>query len=425
MGIIYLIQPAELVGTNRVKIGCSTKSNLDRIKNGYKNGTKYICIQECYEPFKIEKKLKDVFLNNFNLIAGKEYFEGSIKEIKIKFMEVLLDELKNELVYENNPEYIKFIKLVNELENCEGKRFIMEYEKRTYEKFVKKFGILDDYELDEFIDKINNVYEKFPKYYEDKAFGGDNKLVIINDSSSKYHYSVDTFMIDDNLELFEHNFSSEYSEHILMKKILKKIKIDKCYYLNSIFEKTKKIKTIINDVSLKYDDFKDSPFNVQIKDNNTWEDYFNATFLCDIIINNNIYIGSELNFNVKSDNYEKFSIPQRSGFIHLYKYSSKYYFGSQLRKSIPYYIDFDKEGNYALGNRDYEYFEGFCDDKPKSRSIKLKSCIHLFNDGSAPWYGYDKLKNVVEKYKEILSENNLTNCLNKECEAWNDIINIF
>mgnify|MGYP006090550431 CR=1 FL=1 len=41
-GIIYLIQPAELVGTNRYKIGCSKKPNLDRVKKGYKKGTRYL-----------------------------------------------------------------------------------------------------------------------------------------------------------------------------------------------------------------------------------------------------------------------------------------------------------------------------------------------------------------------------------------------
>ncbi len=35
-GIIYLIQPCELVGTSRYKIGCSRNPNLDRCKNGYK-----------------------------------------------------------------------------------------------------------------------------------------------------------------------------------------------------------------------------------------------------------------------------------------------------------------------------------------------------------------------------------------------------
>lgn len=36
MGIIYLIQPAELVGTNRYKIGCSKKDDLSRLTTGYK-----------------------------------------------------------------------------------------------------------------------------------------------------------------------------------------------------------------------------------------------------------------------------------------------------------------------------------------------------------------------------------------------------
>ena len=36
MGIIYLIQPKELIGTNRYKIGCSKKDDNSRLKNGYK-----------------------------------------------------------------------------------------------------------------------------------------------------------------------------------------------------------------------------------------------------------------------------------------------------------------------------------------------------------------------------------------------------
>jgi hypothetical protein len=43
-GIIYLIQPAELVGTNRFKIGCSNNTNLIRCKTGYKKGSIYIYV---------------------------------------------------------------------------------------------------------------------------------------------------------------------------------------------------------------------------------------------------------------------------------------------------------------------------------------------------------------------------------------------
>ena len=50
-GIIYLIQPVELVGTNRYKLGCSKNTNLERCKKGYKNGSRYLSIMECDEPF--------------------------------------------------------------------------------------------------------------------------------------------------------------------------------------------------------------------------------------------------------------------------------------------------------------------------------------------------------------------------------------
>ena len=84
-GIIYLIQPAELLGTNRFKIGCSTKSDLSRC-NSYKRGSRYICILECDEPLKLEKQLKDKFNSIFTLIAGKEYFEGDEKIILNTFI---------------------------------------------------------------------------------------------------------------------------------------------------------------------------------------------------------------------------------------------------------------------------------------------------------------------------------------------------
>lgn len=75
-GIIYLIQPAELVGTNRYKIGCSGNTQLNRCHNGYKNGSRYLHISECVEPFKLEKILVTEFNKKFMLVAGNEYFEG-------------------------------------------------------------------------------------------------------------------------------------------------------------------------------------------------------------------------------------------------------------------------------------------------------------------------------------------------------------
>ncbi len=38
LGIVYLIQPAGLVGTNRFKLGCSAKNTIDRCIDGYRKG---------------------------------------------------------------------------------------------------------------------------------------------------------------------------------------------------------------------------------------------------------------------------------------------------------------------------------------------------------------------------------------------------
>jgi hypothetical protein len=88
MGILYLIQPVELIGTNRYKIGCSSKSNIDRVKYGYKKGTRYLHILECDNAFEIEKILKDVFNEHFTLIGGNEYFKGDENEMLELFYNV-------------------------------------------------------------------------------------------------------------------------------------------------------------------------------------------------------------------------------------------------------------------------------------------------------------------------------------------------
>lgn len=88
-GTIYLIQPAELVGTERFKIGCSSKNDLNRCKKGYKIGTRYIAILECEMPFALENEIKKRFNTKFKIIAGREYFEGCENDIKQEFYDVI------------------------------------------------------------------------------------------------------------------------------------------------------------------------------------------------------------------------------------------------------------------------------------------------------------------------------------------------
>jgi hypothetical protein len=87
-GIIYLVQPCELLNTNRYKIGRSSKNNLDRCKNGYKKGTRYICIFECPDSISVENEIKKIFNIKFKLIAGKEYFEGDENELRDEFIDI-------------------------------------------------------------------------------------------------------------------------------------------------------------------------------------------------------------------------------------------------------------------------------------------------------------------------------------------------
>jgi hypothetical protein len=94
-GIIYLVQPAELIGTERYKFGCSENTELDRVKKGYKKGTRYLNIMECKNPYDLEKKIKNIFNEKFKKIAGNEYFEGNETDMSNEFIKVVNEHRKN------------------------------------------------------------------------------------------------------------------------------------------------------------------------------------------------------------------------------------------------------------------------------------------------------------------------------------------
>ena len=71
MGIVYLIQPIELVGTDRYKIGCSTKSDLSRITTGYNKGTIPNLVEVVDDPYFVETLLKQTFAERFTLVGGQ------------------------------------------------------------------------------------------------------------------------------------------------------------------------------------------------------------------------------------------------------------------------------------------------------------------------------------------------------------------
>lgn len=93
-GIIYLVQPAELVGSNKYKIGCSNKPSLHRFKNGYKKGTRYLYIGEVSNPMVLEKLIKDKFNTLFTRVAGYEFFECDEILARITFSQTVDEYLK-------------------------------------------------------------------------------------------------------------------------------------------------------------------------------------------------------------------------------------------------------------------------------------------------------------------------------------------
>jgi hypothetical protein len=100
MGLLYLLQPSELIGTNRYKIGCSADSSLKRIQS-YRKGTRYLHICETEYPYEHEKILKEIFNDNFTLIAGAEYFEGD----EATMIKLFLDYVSHHLYAKPKPIY--------------------------------------------------------------------------------------------------------------------------------------------------------------------------------------------------------------------------------------------------------------------------------------------------------------------------------
>jgi hypothetical protein len=124
-GIIYMIQPAELIGSNKYKIGHSKSPNLNRCINGYYIGSRFISINECNNPLILEKKIINEFNKLFKLSAGREIFEGNENLMYITYLKLLnahkniYDETENISCVkpEDETENILCVKLEDESEN--------------------------------------------------------------------------------------------------------------------------------------------------------------------------------------------------------------------------------------------------------------------------------------------------------------------
>jgi len=166
---IYLIQPEELIGTNRFKIGCSKSDKINRVLS-YKKGSRILFATIIQEPFKLEKIIKDEFNNHFELIGGKEFFEGDEEQI--------LNLFKQLVETYSNTEPVKTPKKVTK------KKSTTKTKKNSTTKIKKEPKIVKEEEEEEedipdepLIENISNI---FPKYKNDTIFGGTHNLININ-----------------------------------------------------------------------------------------------------------------------------------------------------------------------------------------------------------------------------------------------------
>lgn len=213
-GMIYLIQPAELVGTNRYKIGFSKEPNLSRCNKGYSKGSRYLYIGEHQNAKKLESKIIEIFNQKFKLISGREYFEGNEQDMKNELLKIIRDFENKKIENINNikkiiDDYIleifagininsenSFIKIIKDRQDY--KLLILTYTKKNIETAKKE--LIGKNNLNKIRNIIHNIFIKTEEIDNDVPFSFPfqllkNKKLILN---TVYDYNQIFNIIDNN-----------------------------------------------------------------------------------------------------------------------------------------------------------------------------------------------------------------------------------
>jgi hypothetical protein len=391
-GIIYLIQPSELVGTNRYKIGCSRQDKVRRCINGYKIGTRYICIMDCINPYNIERIMKKEFNKNFKLIAGKEYFEGEEKNL----LKIFIDTIINNNIKQQYQDEIGY------------------KEEKEEECNVEEDNIEEDNIEEEYDNEKEEIEKEFINSEEDEYFGGEKKLIkiIINDDNIIVKYiNEDGKIINKNFYIGDDIYLYKYEKELIKEKIIENNKIydinDK-YFIKSLqkYKKKMNIKILKKEEKYFYNIKEMGTYSIEEKIicYLTSNAIINTNFYCDLLEKNyikSIYERFSLKKAIIKDNYFKgLKIIKILGI----KYSDSY-----LRYYFPYCIEIDNDNKeYYIINRDYQYIN--IDNKKK---LKNSSLEYLYNDTYKP-YNLKNIKKLIEKYN-ILTADKI--CLNSNEET--------
>lgn len=199
-GIIYFIQPSELVGTNRYKIGCSKSPDLERCNKGYKKGSRYIYIMECNNPLILEKNIKDEFNKLFKLIAGNEYFEGNEYIMKKTFLKIVEEYEKSNIKItdsDNNRSTLEFNYDTNKFKAVNTNEYLDDlcnFTLKSMSNVLKKNNLLEsESDINQFEKYVYNT-KLFSNLYEQLKnkisyiFINNNDLNLSKDTISQYKY---------------------------------------------------------------------------------------------------------------------------------------------------------------------------------------------------------------------------------------------
>jgi hypothetical protein len=359
-GIIYFIQPAELVGTNRFKVGRSDSPTLDRCKKGYKVGTRYLCVMECDDQKNIEDAIKKLFKEKYKLVAGLEYFEGDANDMLLNFIKIVLE--------------------MNTINICS---------ESTESLSVSSSSDVDD-----------SISEMFPDYKTDVVFGGTKQLIKISKSLLAggiiVHYISNTKELDD----FDSERNMPESLLLFNKKLLKAkiIKYDKTYdMLDYKFTqkldqyKPWRVARLSTKTAQRFEDYK-NVFSDDTK-NSTYNNIMKYLFNnCRI---NDAYV-SEMSDNIYlMDEFHTQNMERRYNTEHICfcEYRELMLENNFLLEGLPYVIEYVSDNKFYIINRNYEYI-GLNTKQPPHNDTNPKR-IYIKN------WDYRKIGNISKQYNML------------------------
>lgn len=409
-GMIYLVQPKSDLGTDLFKIGMSRKNTTQRI-NQYGRETQIICTRECSNPNEVEIKLIHLFNSNFTLAKGREYFTGNKSKMIDIFNQCVNDNILTELnskfdidqwvvndIINKDLDFMNYCSSFDIQGNIDCKCLksnngnIYQQLCNSCKSIISQMILTNacgcdycDYLYDtanQIKDKISDIEDEFPNYYEDIAFGGPKKLIkIINTDLSR----IETCTIDNTYDIeYQMREADDRTSYTPSCKYINLIINLRLIQMGEIYD--------IND-KLWISQFNTYRSKVKIHE---FDDLSNIIepidLICaDCIINNTIYgyaNSSGICFLYMQDYHRGMFYKEK--YLRACIIGKKLYNRDYVKQYFPYLVSINTNDNtYQMVNRDYNLIIDINFDQTKWGGKETKS-IYLTDadndDYRMPWH---------------------------------------